>query len=138
MTLATMMCNKGYTEEVVICKLLPCLCAPWCILHKMNGRKKDRISQYLVLHSQQVSVINQELEAATKKLGQVIFWDHSGKFDAIHCHIQEKIGRDGIHLSAGGQYQLYKSLRGALASAANRLHNRYVCIHKDGFLVIAL
>ena len=102
----------------------------------MNGCEKDHISQYLVLR--QVSVINKELEAATKKLGQVIFWNHSGKFDAIHCHIQEKIGRDGIHLSAGGQYQLYKSLRGALASAANRLHNRYVWIHKDGFLVIAL
>ena len=30
-SLATMMCNKGYTEEVVICKLLPHLCAPQCI-----------------------------------------------------------------------------------------------------------
>ena len=106
----TMMCNKGYTEEVVICKLLPRLCAPRCILYKMNGRKKDRISQYLESYSQQVSVINQELEAATKKLGQVTFGDHSGKFDAKHCRIQEKIGRDGIHLSAGSQYQLYKSL----------------------------
>ena len=109
-SLTTMMCNKGYTEEVVICKLLPRLCAPRCILYKMNGRKKDRISQYLESYSQQVSVINQELEAATKKLGQVTFWDHNGKFDAKHCRIQEKIGRDGIHLSAGSQYQLYKSL----------------------------
>ena len=104
---------------------------------KLMDVKKDRLSQYLESYSQQVSVINQELEAATKKLGQVTFWDHNGKFDAKHCCIQEKIGRDAIHLSAGSQYQLYKPLTGALASAANRLHNRYVCIHKDGFPVIA-
>jgi len=39
-SLATMMCNKVYTKEVAICKLLPYLCAPQCISHKMNGRKK--------------------------------------------------------------------------------------------------
>ena len=90
----------------------------------MNGRKKDCIPQYLESYLQQVSVLNQELEVATKKLGQVTFWGHNGKFDAKHCRIQEKFGRDGIHLSAGSQYQLYNSLRGALASAANQLHNR--------------
>ena len=39
-SLTTMMSNKGYTKEVVICKLLP-------FLHKMNGHKKDWTSQYL-------------------------------------------------------------------------------------------
>ena len=35
-------------------------------------------------------MINQELEAATKKLGQVTFLDHNGKFNAKHGCIQEK------------------------------------------------
>ena len=62
-SLAMAMCNRGYTEEVVICKLLPRFCAPRCILHKMDGRKKDRMSQYLESYSQQVSVINRQLPA---------------------------------------------------------------------------
>ena len=39
-SITTMMSNKGYTKEVVIRKLLPRLCAPQCILHKMNGQKR--------------------------------------------------------------------------------------------------
>ena len=124
MSLATLLCNHGYTQHVVICKLLPRFRAPRCILQRMHCQlSATKSERYLKLYSQQVMAINQNLEEAAGKLKNVTFYTHNGKFDEQNRNIRTKFGRDGIHLSACRQYQFYKSLRGALASSANRLVN---------------
>ena len=103
---------------------LPSFRAPRRILQRMHSHlSATKSERYLEFHSQQVAAINQDLEEAAGKLKNVAFWTHIGKSDKQNRNIHAKFGRDGIHLSACGQYQFYKSLRGALASSANRLRN---------------
>jgi len=83
------------------------------------GRKKDCISQYAtVVFSTGFGDWKRQRWAKSR------FGITMANLMQKHCHIQEKFGGDGIHLSAGGQYRLYKSLRGSMVPAANRLHNR--------------
>ena len=76
------------------------------------------------MYSAKTDLINMELKHSTRVFKCISFWNHNGKYDSDGCCMWAKFSRDSIHLSAVGQYHLYKSLRGALTSAANSLSER--------------
>ena len=74
------------------------------------------------MYSAKIALIKMELKHSTTAFKHTSFWNYNGKFDSDRACMRANFGRDGIHLSAAGQYQLYKSLREALTSTANRLN----------------
>ena len=82
--------------------------------------EKRRLYRYLSMYSVKIDLINMELKHSTRVFKRISFWNHNGKFDSNCCCMWAKFSQDSIHLSAAGQYHLYKSLRGALISMANK------------------
>ena len=76
------------------------------------------------MYSAKTDLINMKLKHSAEAFERISFWNHNGKSDSDRACLRAKVSRDGIHLSAAGQYQLYKSLRGALTSTANSLRQR--------------
>ena len=76
------------------------------------------------MYSAKIALIKMELKHSTTAFKHTSFWNYNGKFDSDRACMRANFGRDGIHLSAAGQYQLYKLLRGTLTSAANSLSKR--------------
>ena len=124
-SLATMFCIRGLDQHVIITRLMPRFGISRCLLDRIQGNimreKKDR---YLSMYSAKIDLIKMELKQSTTTFKRTSFWNYNGKFDSDRAFMRAKFGRDGIHLSAAGQYQLHKSLRGTLTSAANSLSNR--------------
>ena len=85
---------------------------------------REKKNRYLSMYSAKIDLINMELKHSTRAFERSSFWNHNGKCDSDRGCMREKFCRDDIHFSAAGQYQLYKSLRGALTSMASTLSQR--------------
>ena len=79
---------------------------------------------YLLSYGQQAQQANRLLKEAASSSRFLTFWDRNRKFRFIEDGQSQEgkfAARDGIHLAPRGQYQLYKSLRGALLCASRSL-----------------
>ena len=60
-----------------------------------------------------VKILRQYLDAVLEDLPQVFCWRHR----VFSSPIKDLYTRDGVHLNKQGQYQLYRSYRGAILKA---------------------
>ena len=67
--------------------------------------------------NESVSVLNQYLRVVLPTLSNVFCWRHIG----FHCPSLSPYLADGVHVNSFGQYQLYRSYRGAMLKALGML-----------------
>ena len=121
-SLATMLCSRGVTQHVIITRLVPHFSILCCLLDRSQGNTmQEKTDRYLSMYAAKTDLFNIESKHNPRALERISFWSHNGKCDGDRACVWAKFGRDGIHLSAAGQYQLIRSLRGALTSTANSL-----------------
>ena len=115
--LASQLYMGGHVSRIVLCQMMPrSRRAPRAAQHRMGGVTRKNADRYLLSYGQQAQEANRLLKEAASSSRFLTFWDHNKKFRFIEDgQSQEgKFAADGIHLAPRGQYQLYKSLRGAL------------------------
>ena len=124
-SLATMFCIRGLDQHVIITRLMPRFGIPRCLLDRIQGNTmREKKDTYLSMYSAKIDLINMKLKHSAEAFERISFWNHNGESDSDRACLRAKVSRNGIHLSASGRYQLYKSLRGALTSTANSLRQR--------------
>lgn len=84
-------------KAVVLCHVIP----------------RGRASRAYELFHNKVKVLRQYLDAVLEDLPQVFCWRHK----VFSSPIKNLYTRDGVHLNRQGQYQLYRSYRGAMLQA---------------------
>ena len=121
--LASRLYMGGHVSRIVLCQMMPRSRAPRAAQRRMGGVTRRNADRYLLSYGQQAQEANRLLKEAASSSRFLTFWDHNKKFRFIKVgQSQEgKFAADGIHLAPRGQYQLYKSLRGALPCASRSL-----------------
>ena len=122
--LASQLYMGGHVSRIALCQMMPRSRAPRAAQRRMGGATGTRnADRYLLSYGQQAREANRLLKEAASSSRFLTFWDHNKKFRFIEDgQSQEgKFAADGIHLAPRAQYQLYKSLRGALLCASRSL-----------------
>ena len=114
--LASQLYMSGHVSRIVLCQMMPRSRAPLAAQRRMGGVTRKNADRSLLSYGQQAQEANRLLKEAASSSRFLNFWDHNKKFRFIEDgQSQEgKFAADGIHLAPRGQYQLNKSLRGAL------------------------
>ena len=85
------------------------------LLHDSYGVKGVCVCQTIrrrsaVVFDQKVDILTRYLRVVLEPIPYAIYWGHRGFWRARNSFFSS----DGIHLNSRGQYQLYRSLRGAV------------------------
>ena len=98
-SLATMFCNHGLTQHVIITRLMPHFGIPRCLLDIIQGNTmREKKNRYLSMYCAKIDLINMEPKHSTSAFASISFWNRNGKFDGDRAYMRAKFNRDDIHL----------------------------------------
>ena len=114
--LASQLYMSGHVSRIVLCQMMPRSRAPLAAQRRTGGVTRKNADTRIFIVRATGTGGQSSAKRSSKFVSFLTFWDHNKKFRFIeHGQSQEgKSAADGIHLAPRGQYQLYKSLRGAL------------------------